>query len=160
MVCCNLCIGTDGFKSDYKTTSIGDLLAGMIELFHTYRMEDTLETLEHFGDRCLSEKQFAQLVGKARLYNYLPKKVKKQLPELLYGESHFSTIAKDYYSDKSFCKEESGNINLWRVYNLLTGANKSSYIDTFLSRGVNAFEFTQGLSKAISGDSIYRWFLS
>ena len=160
MVCCNLCIGTDGFKDEYKTTSAGDLQAGMIELFHTYRLEDNLEILKHFGGQSLSEKQFAQLIGKARLYQYLPKTEKQKLPTLQYGESHFSTITKDYYSDKSFCREESGMINLWRVYNLLTGANKSSYIDTFLQRGVNAFEFTQGLSKAISSESSYRWFLS
>jgi len=46
------------------------------------------------------------------------------------------------------------------VFNLLTGANKSSYVDTFLDRSVSAFGFTEGVSKAINGDSQYRWFLS
>lgn len=160
MVCCNLCIGTDGFKRDYKATSVNELFHSLIELFSSYQIEEHFRAMKNLGDFSLNERQFAQLIGKARLYQYLPKKEKDQLPELLYGESHFSSIAKDYYSDKSFCKENSGDINLWKVYNLLTGANKSSYIDTFLDRGVNAFEFTQGISKAISGDSQYRWFLS
>lgn len=160
MVCCNMCIGTDGYKKDYRTTSVHDLNQALVELISAYEMEKHHESMNRLVEQSLTEKQFAQLIGKARLYQYLPKREKKQLPELLYGESHFSSIAKDYYADKSFCKEETGNINLWKVYNLLTGANKSSYIDTFLDRGVNAFEFTQGLSKAISGDSDYHWFLS
>ena len=108
----------------------------------------------------LSEKQFAQLIGKCRLYNYLPKGDRLQLPELLLNDKHFNSIARDYFADKSFCKNADGTINLWNVFNLLTGANKNSYIDTFLDRVVNAFNFTEGISKAINGDSNYRWFLS
>ena len=36
-----------------------------------------------------------------------------------------------------------GEINLWRLYNLFTGANKSSYIDRLLDRGVNASSLLQ-----------------
>ncbi|WP_344830070.1 DUF3871 family protein [Chryseobacterium ginsenosidimutans] len=50
--------------------------------------------------------------------------------------------------------------NLWNIYNLFTKANKSSYIDTFLDRNLDAFDFTQGIQKALNGDSKYHWFLS
>ena len=36
-------------------------------------------------------------------------------------------------------------INLWKLYNLFTGANKMSYIDTFLDRGVGCQSFVNGL---------------
>jgi hypothetical protein len=109
----------------------------------------------------LSESKFAQIIGKSRLYNYLPKKEKLILPELLMNDGYISTIAKDYYKDESFCREENGDINLWNMFNLFTGANKNSYIDTFLSRGVNAFDFSKGISKALSdSNSNYAWFLS
>ncbi|MGM5630838.1 DUF3871 family protein [Apibacter raozihei] len=49
---------------------------------------------------------------------------------------------------------------LCKVYNLFIQANKSSYIDTFLERNVNAFEFNESIDKAISGNSNYHWFLS
>jgi hypothetical protein len=50
---------------------------------------------------------------------------------------------------------------MWEFYNLLTGSNKTSYIDTFLERGVNAFDFSKGISNALSGSSTnYAWFLS
>lgn len=79
---------------------------------------------------------------------------------MTFNDGQFNTIARDYYQDESFCKNEYGNINLWNVYNLFTQANKSSYIDTFLERNLNAFEFNQGICNAINGDDNYQWFLS
>lgn len=160
MVCCNMCISTDGYKGEVKASSHQDLEKIMLQAIQTYSLEEHLEGMERLVEENLTEKQFAQLLGKAKLYNYLPKAEKSQLPELLLNDNHFTTVAKDYYQDHSFCKDASGEISLWNAYNLLTGANKSSYIDTFLDRGENAYAFAQGISKAINGDSQYRWFLS
>jgi hypothetical protein len=91
----------------------------------------------------------------------LPKKEKSLIPELLLNDGHINTVAKDYYQDESFCRNANGNISMWEFYNLLTGSNKTSYIDTFLERGVNAFDFSKGISKALSDrNSNYAWFLS
>src|SRR5690606_23846179 len=76
------------------------------------------------------------------------------------NDSHINTMAKDYYEDQNFCRMDDGRINLWNVFNLFTQANKSSYIDTFLDRNLNAFEFSKGLQKTLNGDSNYHWFLS
>lgn len=161
MVCCNMCISTDGYKDEIKVTNTTDLINRMKNLMETYQPNLHLKELENLQDYHLTESQFAQIIGKSRLYNYLPKKEKLNLPELLMNDGHISTIAKDYYNDESFCREENGDINLWNMFNLFTGANKSSYIDTFLDRGVNAFEFSKGISKALSnGNSNYAWFLS
>jgi len=161
MVCCNMCISTDGFKDEIKVTNTTNLTSRMINLMETYQPNLHLKELQNLQNYHLSESQFAQIIGKSRLYNYLPKKEKLNLPELLMNDGHISTIAKDYYNDESFCREENGDINLWNMFNLFTGANKNSYIDTFLSRGVNAFEFSKGISKALSdGNSNYSWFLS
>ncbi|TBW25812.1 DUF3871 family protein [Gramella sp. KN1008] len=160
MVCCNMCISTDGYKGEVKASSHQELKRSMLQAIQTYRMEEHIQGMARLQEESLSEKQFAQLLGKAKLYNYLPKAEKSQIPQLLLNDNHFTTVAKDYYQDKSFCKDTSGKISLWNAYNLLTGANKSSYIDTFLDRGENAYAFAQGISKAINGDSQYRWFLS
>ncbi len=161
MVCCNMCISTDGYKDEIKVTNTTDLINRMKNLMETYQPNLHLKELENLQDYHLTESQFAQIIGKSRLYNYLPKKEKLHLPELLMNDGHVSTIAKDYYNDESFCREENGDINLWNMFNLFTGANKSSYIDTFLDRGVNAFEFSKGISKALSdSNSNYAWFLS
>lgn len=104
--------------------------------------------------------QFAQLIGRTRLYQYLPKNKKSAIPSLNFTDGHISTVAKDYYEDVSFSRNAPGDINLWNLYNLFTQANKSSYIDTFLERNVNAFDFTQGIQKALIGNGDYHWFLS
>jgi len=160
MVCCNLCISTDGMQSEMRVGSVNELAVKVQELIANYDSEKHLKEMLALTDYSLTERQFAQLVGKARLYNYLPKSEKMQIPQLLLNDGQVSTMAKDYYQDERFCKNEDGNINLWSVYNLFTSANKSSYIDTFSDRNVNAFEFTNGLKNTLNGDSNYSWFLS
>lgn len=160
MVCCNLCISTDGFKEELKAMSFVDLEDKTLQLFSSYNMHRHLNAMEQLSNYSLTESQFAQLIGKGRLYNFLPKKEKLLLPELLLNDGHLTTVAKDYYQDESFCKDESGDINLWKFYNLLTGSNKTSYLDKFLDRGVNAFDFTTGVSDALHDkNSKHSWFL-
>lgn len=115
--------------------------------------------MKQLSQHNLTEQQFAQLIGRARLYHYLPKQEKSQIPELLLNDGQISAVAKDYYLDDSFSRNENGDINLWKVYNLFTGANKSSYIDSFLSRKINAFDFSKALANAINGNSNHYWFL-
>ena len=160
MVCCNLCISTDGMQDDLRADSYIGMRAKLLQVLQTYQAEKHLNSMKQLSQEYLTEHQFAQLIGKARLYNYLPKNDKLQIPELLLNDGQISTVAKDYYQDESFCRNQDGHIKLWDVYNLFTGANKSSYIDSFLSRNVNAFEFSNGLAKALNGDSNYHWFLS
>ena len=75
------------------------------------------------------------------------------------SDSQISVVGRDYYEDKSFCRSESGEINLWKVYNLFTGATKSSYIDTFLDRNVGSLMFVNSLVDHIK-DNKQSWFLS
>lgn len=160
MVCCNLCISTDGFKDELKAMSIVDLEDKTLQLFSSYNMHRHLNAMEQLSNYSLTESQFAQIIGKGRLYNFLPKKEKLLLPELLLNDGHLTTVVKDYYQDESFCKNENGDINLWKFYNLLTGSNKTSYLDKFLDRGVNAFDFTTGVSDALHDkNSKHSWFL-
>jgi hypothetical protein len=159
-VCLNLCISTDGFQESLKVMHVRDLETLACEVMRGYHAEKHLSQMQQLTQYSLSEHQFAQLIGKARLYHHLPKKLKSEIPALDFNDGQFSTIAKDYYQDESFCRNESGDINLWKVYNLFTQANKSSYIDTFLERNVNAHDFNQGIIKALSGSSNYAWFLS
>ena len=68
-------------------------------------------------------------------------------------------MVKDFYSDESFLRNDLGKINLWKLYNLFTGANKMSYIDSFLDRNVGCHRFVNGLYEAICM-SKYHWFVS
>ncbi|MCT3692606.1 DUF3871 family protein [Elizabethkingia anophelis] len=159
-VCCNLCVSTDGFTADIKVSSMHELQSKIVEVIQDYNAENHLVEMKEFTQNYLSGHQFAQLIGRSRLYQYLPKLEKQNIPLLNFNDSHINTMAKDYYEDKNFSRVEDGSINLWSVYNLFTQANKSSYIDTFLDRNLNAYEFTKGIQKTLNGDSKYHWFLS
>ena len=112
------------------------------------------------ADQAEAERQLAQLIGKTRLYQFLPPSERKLLPAMEFTDSHINAIARAYYADKNFGRENSAtDIDLWRVYNLFTGANKSSYIDTFLDRSLNATNLIIGIGRALEGDSEYRWFI-
>jgi hypothetical protein len=161
MVCCNLCVSTDGFQNEIRAMSYLDLEDRMLQVIQGYNASQHLKTMQNLLNNSLSENDFAQIIGKSRLYNYLPKKEKALIPELLLNDGHINTVAKDYYQDESFCRDSVGNISMWEFYNLLTGSNKTSYVDTFLERGVNAFQFSEGISNAITDrSSAYSWFLS
>lgn len=159
-VCLNMCINTDGFKEDLRVSSASELQHKVIEVMQNYNAELHLMEMKELTQDYLSEHQFAQLIGKSRLYQHLPKSEKQKIPMLNFNDSHINTMAKDYYEDKNFCRLDDGRINLWDVYNLFTQANKSSYIDTFLDRNLNAFEFTKGIQKTLNGNLDYHWFLS
>ncbi|QQM28041.1 DUF3871 family protein [Elizabethkingia sp. M8] len=159
-VCCNLCVWSDGFVDDVKVSSYQELQSKLMNILSQYNAEKHLSEMKEFADYSLTERQFAQLIGRTRLYQHLPKPEKLALPALNFNDGHINTIAKDYYEDESFSRDNGGNINLWNVYNLFTQANKSSYIDTFLDRNLNAFDFTKGIQKTLNGNSDYRWFLS
>lgn len=157
-VCCNLCVSTDGFLEDLRVSNAQELQEKITQIIQNYNAEQHLKSMKQFVDYELSEQEFAQLLGRARLYQHLPKSEKLGIPALHFNDSQLNTMAKDYYEDPYFSRENEGSINLWKVYNLFTQANKSSYIDTFLDRNLNAFEFSKSIQHSLS-DNNYHWFL-
>lgn len=158
-ICTNLCIWTDGFISDVTVSSIAQLEAAIKTLIQNYNARYHLHSLKELCNYSITEKEFAHLVGKCRMYQHLPPHLKADLPKLSYGDNQLGMICKDYYKDESFCKDEDGNINLWQLYNLFTGSNKSSYIDTFLDKGANAFHFVDSIRNAKANNSS-NWFIT
>ncbi len=142
-VCTNLCVWSDGLLSDVKVHNLSTLKIAIRDLLESYSHGYHLHQLEALTNYSITEQQFAHLIGRCRMYQHLPNEKKKDLPTLLFGDQQIGAVVKDYYKDNSFCKDGHGNINLWKLYNLFTGANKSSYIDSFLERSVNAFSFVE-----------------
>lgn len=159
-VCCNLCVWSDGFADEVKVSSYQELKSKISGIISGYEAESHLKAMKGLSENYLTEHQFAQMIGRSRLYHHLPRKEKADIPAFSFTDGHLTTIVKDYYEDANFSRNDLGEINLWNLYNLFTQANKSSYIDTFLDRNMNAFDFTQGVQKALIGNSGYRWFLS
>ena len=158
-VCSNLCVWADGAQVKLVVKSQGELMDAIMSMISHYNPESHLRAMQRFTEHNLTEAQFAQVLGRARLYNFLPNEVKKQIPPLLFTDTQLGSVAKDYFQDNSFCRNEKGDINLWKMYNLFTGANKSSYVDSFIERSVNAFEFTHQLQSGLTGGST-NWYLN
>lgn len=160
MVCCNLCVSTDGYQSELKVMEAGGLFHSAVALFQDYNLAKHLYEMGALQESYMTEHQFAQFLGKCRLYQFLPKAEQKMLLPMLLTDTQIGMIARAYYKDESFAVPQgSKEINMWNVYNLLTGANKSSYIDNFLDRSLNATHLAEGLNKALRGDREYAWFI-
>jgi hypothetical protein len=155
-VCTNLCIWTDGISMTLGVRSEEELLLQAIELFQSFQAELLLQRLERMVELSLSEHQFAHLVGRCRMYQFMPQRAKRNITPLQFGDSQLAQVVKAYYTDPNFGVQ--GDIPLWNLYNLFTEANKSSYIDKFLERGVSAGTFVEDLVEVLeSGGST--WYL-
>ena len=100
-------------------------------------------------DYAINQEQFAHLIGKMKLYNQLDKPQKQGLFDLQTTDSQINTIIKNYIEDKNFCADSDGCINLWNLYNLFTESSKSNYIDNFLSRNCNTYEFIDHIGTSL-----------
>lgn len=158
-VCTNLCVWSDGYVGNLAVKSKDDLAMYIHALLGRYNINKHLLYMEMLAKHALTEQQFAHLIGRCRMYNYLPNKMKLDIPPLLLGEQQMGAVVRDYYRDSSFCRDSMGNINLWKLYNLFTGANKSSYIDSFLDRTVNAYHFSEQVRWALEGRQ-ENWYLN
>ena len=127
-----MCVSTDGYRSELKVMSTTELFNAVMRLFQEYNIAQHLYYMSAYKDSYIRESQFAQFLGRCRLYQFLPIDQKK----------------------------DSREISMWNVYNLLTGANKSSYIDNFLDRSLNATQLAEGLNKALYGENEYSWFIN
>ena len=127
-------------------------------LFNNYNPAKHLHLMQQLGNTSMSEHQFCQILGKMRLYQCLPTGYQKSLPRMLLTDTQINSVAKAYINDENF-GSFGNDLNMWKFYNLLTGANKSSYIDSFLDRSLNATEMAVGINAALHGDEHYKWFI-
>ncbi|MDH7912083.1 DUF3871 family protein [Winogradskyella sp. SYSU M77433] len=158
LACTNLCVSSDGFVEELRASSIDELKVKVLELLENFNIERQLDILKGMTEYFLTEKEFAKFLGKCRMYNYLTRKEKDSIPNLLLTDGQIGAVTKGYYEDESFSRNIDGTVSLWHLYNLLTGSNKSSYIDSFLSRSVNAHDLVYSLVNSLKNQT-YNWFL-
>ena len=157
-VCSNQVLTGDGVRLAIEVMSLHDLYKSVVDLFDSFNFEKDIQLLQTLTQTRLTETQFAQIVGRMRLYQALPSYQQRKVPKLLITDSQINNVWRDYYSNPNFGAKNS-TISMFDFHNLLTEANKSSYIDSYVQRGINATEVTVGICKALQGDSEYSWFL-
>lgn len=158
LVCCNLCVSTDGYLSNLEVSNTSDLFCSVLEMFKFYNPAKHIHLMQTLGNPYLTEHQFAEILGKMRLYQCLPPHYQKSVPKLLITDTQINSVTKAYMQDENF-GSFGNDLSMWKFYNLLTGANKSSYIDSFLDRAYNATEIATGINAALYGDERYKWFI-
>jgi hypothetical protein len=129
-VCSNLCIFTDGYVKEIYTSNTDDLYLDVYNLCASFHPEREVQKLQLWADTYLSEVQFWEFIGKVRSDFYNP----KMDTSSWLGDQQMAKVVRGYFINEHFACKEDGSISLWNLYNLLTEANKSSYVDTFLDR--------------------------
>ena len=139
-VCSNQVLTGEGLKYNMEVTNISELYRNVLELFHSFNPAK-------------------EIVGRMRMYQALSPARQKAVPRLLITDSQINSVCRDYYHNEVFGAKDNA-ISMFDFHNLLTQANKGSYIDTYLQRAVNATEVSVGLNNVLQGiDNKYAWFL-
>lgn len=157
-VCSNQVLTGQGVKMQMEAMSLHDLYRQCLDLFNCFNPAKDIHLMQQLSNTMLTETQFAQIVGRMRLYQALPQNYQKSVPKLLITDSQINNVCRGFFSNPDFCAR-NGNITMWDFHNLLTESNKSSYIDSYLQRAVNATEVAEGINNALHGDYRYAWFL-
>ena len=158
-VCTNLSVWSDGLAADIKVKTLDQLRNAVLNMLLSFNPVDQIQRMRSLVDHSITEQQFAQLIGRCRMHQYLPATDKEGIDPLLFGDQQIATVCRDYYRDNSFCRTSDGNINLWKLYNLFTGANKSTYIDQFLERSVSASVLIEGIRDSLN-NTRSNWYLN
>lgn len=163
-VCSNLCLTTDGFSGTIECMTEADIIEKSIELFNSFNphKEETLQLLENLQSTSISEEVFCKIIGRLRLYQFLPPLEQKKLPSLNIGDQAVSAMVKGYVSNPNFGKKEGEEIACWNLLQYANEAVKSAYIDRWLERNQNCTDFALGIQKALNGHDTegYSWYLS
>ena len=154
-VCTNLCVSTDGFLADLKVESSRQLLEAALDLFQGFQIERELQELQDLQKVHLTHNEFSHVVGRAKQYINLSGESKCNKPVFPLGDSQLSALIRGYYG---VLENEGHTISLWDFYNLMTAANKSSYIDSHLDRNVESLRFSSSLANSLQTDSA-NWYL-
>jgi Domain of unknown function, B. Theta Gene description (DUF3871) len=96
-VCINLSVTSDGFREELRVRTTAELFNQVFKLFGMFNLQNQLNTLRNLADYALTERQFAHLIGRLRMYPYLKPDEKAGIPALQLGDSQTNSIIRDYY---------------------------------------------------------------
>ena len=134
VICSNQVLTGQGVKLSMEVMSLKQLYQQVMELFNQFNPAKDIHLLQTLSNTYLTETQFAQIVGRMRLYQALPQGLSRKIPRLLITDSQINNVCRGYYGNPDFSAGKDGSLSMWNFHNLLTESNKSSYIDSYLCR--------------------------
>ena len=129
-VCSNLCVFTVVHLVDFETNNTDDIYLKAYNMCANFNVEDQVRKLQEWPQISFSEEQFKSFIGRVRCDFF---DSERDTSNWL-GDQQMAKVVRGYYTDEHFSRGNDGSITLWNLYNLLTEANKSSYVDSFLDR--------------------------
>ena len=129
-VCSNLCVSADGCVSVIEASHADELFLKAVDFLERYSEQELLSSLKEYASISWSREEVEAFVGNMRVLLYDPKQDTKGM----FGDTQLGHMTRGYFENEHFGAKEGGSISLWSVYNLLTEANKSSYVDSYLDR--------------------------
>jgi len=116
--------------------------------------------MKRLPNRCLTESQFAQVIGKMKLSGcHSRTKIHPSLLSYPFKDKQINYMVKNYIEDKHFSRNENKELSFWNFYNLMTGASKSLYIVSFAEGNNQALSFSDSLYNALENENRFSWFL-
>ncbi|MBR5483623.1 MAG: DUF3871 family protein, partial [Alistipes sp.] len=101
-VCSNQVLTGDGVRLAIEVMSLHDLYRAVVDLFDSFNFEKDIQLLQTLTQTRLTETQFAQIVGRMRLYQALPSYQQRRVPKLLVTDSQINNVCRDYYNNPNF----------------------------------------------------------
>ena len=86
-VCTNLSVWSDGFSGVIKVKNLDQLRNSILNMLLTFNPVEQIQRMRSLTDYSLTEKQFAQLIGRCRMFQHLPAKDKEGIDPILFGGS-------------------------------------------------------------------------
>ena len=157
LVCTNLCLSTDGVSNNLAVRSVEELSKSTQKLISNFDARAFSDSLRVLTEYTITEYQFAELIGKLKMFQYLPPVEQADLNGLKLNDNQLTNMLKDYYNCSNFGKSTNESLNLWQLYNLFTGVNKTSYIDSFINRASAITEFIAKVKRILDGQP--SWFI-
>ena len=155
-ICSNQILTGEGVKLSFEVMDVKDIYKNVMELLYNFVPAKDIHLMQTLSNTYLTETQFAQIVGRFRMYQALPNNVQRGIPKLLITDSQINNVCREFYHNETFGVKDN-QISMFDFHNLLTQSNKSSYIDSYISRAVNATDVAVGINNALHGDSKYSW---
>ena len=96
VICSNQVLTGEGVKFNMEVSNINELYRNVLELLHSFNPAKDIHLLHALSETFLTETQFAQVVGRMRMFQALPSAQQKRMPQLLITDSQINSVCRDF----------------------------------------------------------------
>ena len=91
-----MCVWANGYIDDLRVKNVGQLSACIRTSLESYNSYYHLHHLNKLTEYNITERQFAKVIGKCRIFKHHPVNEKKGMTPLLLGDQQMTNLLKDY----------------------------------------------------------------